>query len=170
MPRHLFKAALFAVLAAFATIASAADQEQIKTLHGLQGVFVAIDNLNPATEAMGLSSKKVHGDVALRLRQKGIHVFSVKQMRQTPGLPILKVLINVHKAADNLFVYAIDIYLQQTVKLVQRPSIQAYATTWKTGTLGIVTNDKLDDMNDLILDFIDDFASDYKQANPQHAT
>lgn len=170
MPSYVFKAAFGIVFTLFAISASAADQEQIKTLHGLKGVFVTVDNLNPAAEAMGLSSKKVTGDVTLRLRQKDVPVLSIRQMREDPGLPILKVLINVHKAADNLFVYAIDINLQQTVKLAHQPSIQAYATTWKTGTLGIVTNDKLGDLRDLILQFIDDFVSDYRQANPQRAT
>lgn len=170
MPRYLLKTAVALALTALTGVTLAADQEEIKTLQGLKGVFVTVDNLNPAAEAMGLSSKKVHGDVALRLRQKGISVFNVKQMRQTPGLPILKVLINVHKAADNLYVYAIDVDVQQTVRLVHRPSIKAYATTWKTGTLGIVTNDKLDSMRDLIMDFVDDFVSDYQQANPQRST
>lgn len=170
MPRYLLKTAIAIAITALTTVTLAANREEIKTLQGLKGVFVTIDNLNPAAEAMGLSSKKVHGDVALRLRQKGIPIFSVKQMRQTPGLPILKVLINVHKAADNLYVYTIDVDVQQTVKLAHRPSIETYATTWKTGTLGIVTNDKLDGMRDLILNFIDDFVSDYQQANPQRST
>lgn len=158
------------VMALLSTMASAADQEEIKTLKGLSGVFVTVDNLNPAAEAMGLSSNKIHGDVVLRLRQKGIRLFSVEQMRQTTGLPILKVLINVHKAADNLFVYAIDVYLEQTVHLARSPALEAYAITWKTGTLGIVSNDQLGDMRDQVVDFIDEFASDYKQANPRQST
>lgn len=170
MPRYAIRIAVMAGLLGAAAAAGAADQEEIDTLDGLSGVFVTVDNLNPAAEAYGLASRKVQGDVALRLQQNGIHVFTVEQMRHTPGLPILKVSTNVHKSEAGYYVYSIDLYLQQTVKLSRRPSVETYAVTWKTGTLGVVSGDRLSSLKDIVQDNVDEFIRDYKSANPSGST
>ncbi len=170
MPRSLVRiAALFALLIPSA-FAAAADSDEIHTLAGLTGVYVTVDNINPAAELLGLDSRKIHGDVELRLKQKGIPILTVQQMRQTPGLPILKVLLNVHKTEAGFFVYSIDLHLRQSVQLRRRPSIETFAITWKTGTVGVASEDQMAQVRDLVLDYVDEFASDYRQANPQRPT
>ena len=170
MPGYAFRIAVLSGLLGAAAAAGAANQEEIETLDGLPGVFVTVDNLNPAAEAYGLASRKVRGDVALHLQQKGIHVFTIDQMRRSPGLPILKVTTNVHKSEAGYYVYSIDLYLQQTVKLSRRPSIETYAVTWKTGTLGVVSGDRLSTLKDMVQDSVDAFITDYLSVNPRKST
>ena len=170
MPRSLLRITALIALLIPAAFAAAADQAEIHTLAGMSGVFVTVDNVNPAAEILGLDSGKIRGSVELRLKQKGIPILTVKQMRQTPGLPILKVLLNIHKTDTGVFVYSIDLHLQQSVQLTRRPAIESFAITWMTGTLGIASEDQMSQVNDLILDYVDEFASDYKKANPQRPT
>lgn len=170
MPVRLFRIITMFVLLTPAAIATAANQQEIHTLVGLSGVYVTVDNINPAAEVLGLDSRKIRGDVELRLKQKGIPTLSIQQMRRTPGLPILKVLLNVHKTEAGFFVYSIDLHLQQSVQLKRSPSIESLAVTWKTGTLGVASKDQMAQLRDLVLDYVDEFASDYKKANPQRPT
>ncbi len=170
MPRSLLRfIALFALLIP-AALAAAADQAEINSLAGLSGVFVTVDNINPAAEILGLDSRKISGDVELRLKQKHIPILTVQQMRQRPGLPILKVLLNVHKTDTGIFVYSIDLHLQQSAHLTRNPAIESFAITWQTGTLGIASEDQMSQVRDLIMDYVDEFAADYKKANPQQPT
>lgn len=170
MPVSLLRMIVMFTLLIPTAIASAADRQEIHTLAGLAGVYVTVDNINPAAEMLGLDRRKIRGDVVLRLKQKGIPTLSVKQMRQSPGLPILKVLLNVHKTDAGFFVYSIDLHLQQGVQLTRSPSIESFAVTWKTGTLGVAGKDQMAQLRDLVLDYVDEFAADYKKANPQRPT
>ena len=56
------------------------------------------------------------------------------------------------------------------MQFTRRPAIESFAITWMTGTLGIASEDQMSQVNDLILDYVDEFASDYKKANPQRPT
>jgi hypothetical protein len=170
MLRRLTGMTVLFALAIYYTVAAAADQDEIHSLEGLSGVYVTVDNINPAAEMLGLDRAKIHGDVELRLKQKGIPVLSIQQMRDTPGLPILKVLLNVHKTQSGLYVYSIDLHLRQNAQLTRRPSIETFAITWKTGTLGIASEDQLTKVRDLVLDYVDEFIADYTKANPQRPT
>lgn len=150
--------------------AGAADQEEIHSLVGLPGVYVTVQNLNPAAEAFGLESDKIRGEVELKLRQHHVPVLNIAQMRKQRGLPIFKVLINVHKTEAGFFVYAVDLAVEQTVQLVRRPSIQTYAPTWKSGSLGVVSENQLANIKELVLQATDEFTADFDQANPEHRT
>ena len=170
MPVTLFRTFALLMLMIPAAIANAADRQEIHTLAGLTGVYVTVDNINPAAAILGLDRTKIRGAVLLRLKQNGIPILSVKQMRQSPGLPILKVLINVHKTEAGFFVYSIDLHLQQGVQLTRNTSIESFAVTWKTGTLGVASKDQMAQLPDLVLEYVDEFVSDYKTANPQRST
>ena len=170
MPRSLATIIAVVILLIPAPFAVAADQGEINSLTDLQGVYVTVDNINPAAEILGFERTKVRGDVLLRLKQKGVPVLTVQQMRQTPGLPILKVLINIHKTDAGFYVYSIDLHLQQSTRLTRKPSLEVFAITWKTGTLGIASKDQMTQVRDLIMDYVDEFATDYKTANGQRPT
>ena len=91
-------------------------------------------------------------------------------MREHAGLPLFKVLINVHKTEGRFFIYTVDLDVEQSVQLVRRPAIQTYAPTWKTGSLGVVSQDQLANIKEVVLQGTDEFVSDFAQANPPRGT
>ena len=138
-----------------------------RTLCGLEGVNVLIENIAPDAEGDGLHRSTLQVDVELRLRKAGIRVLTEEEMLNLPNMPHLYVNIQVMKRKNGGYIYSIAVSLSEWVKLIREPFSHMSATTWKaTGCIGIVGVSYLEeDIRRQVGDMVDEFINDYLAAN-----
>ena len=103
--------------------AAASDSEIDRaSLKGLQGVFVLVEELNPAEEQAGLKSADIQTDAEQILRTAGIPLLSKTQSIDAPGMPTLYISVSVaSSAATDLWPFSIDVNLEQQATLKRSP-------------------------------------------------
>ena len=136
------------------------------TLRGLTGVHVVVEELRPEAVKDGLSKDAIEERVVQRLWDAGIQVLMKDQWTLAAGAPYLYLNVNAVKSSD-LYVYAVDLQLNQTVKLERLPSVAVAATTWATGCrVGAVSADSVRILAGVAAQSVDRFIDDYRAANP----
>jgi hypothetical protein len=151
----------------------AVDSKETRlTLSGLQGVYVAIEELQPNLlsygkyiRKYGLNKERIREDVEQRLRQAGIRVLTSDELLKAPGRPVLYVNINTHENEKYWLAYDIRIELQQVVSIDSNPKIKTLASTWTMNVTGIANIDTLNVIRDNILYLTDRFVEAYKSVN-----
>lgn len=136
------------------------------TLRGLTGVHVVVEELRPEAVDDGLSKEAIEESVVQRLWDGGVRVLMEDQWTIAAGAPYLYLNVNAVKSKD-LYVYAVDLQLNQTVKLERLPSVAVAATTWATGCrVGAVSADSVRVLAQVAAQSVDRFLEDYRAANP----
>jgi hypothetical protein len=168
--RRLLAAVL--MLTAFGTlnIALALDDEPSrKSLAGLHGVHVLVEDLAPGAERTGLTRAAVQTDAELRLRQAGIPVLTAKEKFDTPGYPTLYINAMI-TANGSPWGYALSVGLEQAVQLYRDPTIvHAAVPTWSIISGGgyAVPADIPQSVRAKLRDMVDRFINAYLSVNPQ---
>jgi len=141
------------------------------TLSGLQGVYVAVEELQPnlvkygAAQKVGLSKEVLQRDIEARLTKAGIRVLTWDQMLKTPGSPFLYVVVNTHESEKYWYAYDIRIELQQIVSMATNPKVRAMAGTWSTNMTGIVNVGTLHVIRDDVGALVGKFVAAYQSMN-----
>ncbi len=168
------KTVFAAVVLLSATLASSAvgqdDEQARKTLTGLSGVYVIVEQLPDEAQHDGLREDQVQTDVELRLRQAGITILTREQSFATAGAPYLYVNVQVLKNPAKFYAFSVNVELRQGVTLIRDPSIRVLAVaTWSApGVIGTVGSQKLESqVRDDVRDFTDRFINAYLAANPK---
>jgi hypothetical protein len=151
----------------------AVDSKETRlTLTGLQGVYIAVEELQSNVmkyekhlRKSGLMREQIQQDVERRLRQAGIRVLTSDDWLKTSGRPILYVNVNTHEYEKYWLAYDIRIELQQIVSIDSNPKIKTLASTWTMNVTGIANIDTLYVIRDNILYLTDHFAEAYKSVN-----
>jgi hypothetical protein len=161
---------LMAVLlvAATAAMPQLDDKFGRRSLRGLAGVEVLVEDLTPEAEADGLWKTAIQTDVELKLRQAGIKVLTQKQSLAAPGQPCLHILVTTLKDQGQ-YIHGVSVELKQAVGLERDPSIAVFmATTWRgRGVLGTVGREKLQQVRSEVKDQVDQFINAYLSVNPK---
>lgn len=148
--------------------AAADDETDRATLRGLAGVGVVVEPLGKEIERDGLTAAQIQTDVELRLRRSGIHVLSIAENRNAPGMPFLSVRVNVLKQKDiPLYAFSIYVTLMQDVLLARDSKISSHAATWDTDSVGTVGEAHLRDVRNSVGDYVDRFINAYLAVNPK---
>ena len=122
-----------------------------KTLRGLTGVAVMVEQLDPEVERDGLARSQLQTDAELKLRLAGIKV--LEQTATTTTLaPYLYINVNFMPSGGQ-YVFFVGVELKQTVMLTQRFE-PATATTWSSGYLGIVGARNVHQVRDAVKDYV----------------
>ena len=113
--------------------ARAADRTpEAASLHGIVAVRVVVEQLGPAIEGKGITRRGLEADVESQLRQAGL----VNVVADAPALLYANVSLVCNPTTCG---YNIDLDLQQPVRLQREPHAgPMLATTWSTGTTGIL--------------------------------
>lgn len=136
------------------------------TLRGLIGVHVVVEELRPEAVDDGLSKEAIEEGVVQRLWDAGVRVLMEDQWTIAAGAPYLYLNVNAVKSKD-LYVYAVDLQLNQNVRLERLPSVAVAATTWTTGCrVGAVSADSVGVLAQVAAQSVDRFIEDYRRANP----
>ena len=135
------------------------------TFGGLEGVYLAVEDLNPEIEQDGLTTNHIKGDIEQRLRLAGIKVLSEEEWKKEEGSPYLYVNAHIMKVMNGVYVFNISTAFIQEVHLVQRSHIKVPASIWSAETLGI--SDQLRDIRNPTKDCVDKFINAYLSMNPK---
>lgn len=144
-----------------------------KTLSGLQGVYVVVEELQPnlmkysAAQKSGLSSEGLKRDIEGRLSKAGIRVLTWDQAVKTPGLPFLYINVNTHESEKYWYAYDIRIELQQLVSMEANPKVKAVGGTWSTNMTGMVNIGTMDKLKEAVEVLLDRFIGAFRAANPK---
>jgi hypothetical protein len=159
---------IFSVIFLFTSICSALDDEfSRRTLKGLEGIYVLIEELDPALKERGLTKDQIQTDVELKLRMAGIRILSEKELLTSPGLPSLYIAINAVKL-DMIFAFDIYVGLDQYIKLTRNPLIISLAATWSTTGIGSVGETRVrENIREKVKDLVDKFINAYLSVNPK---
>ena len=103
------------VLPAQESVATTPHAVARDTLRGLDGVHVVVEELRPEAVDDGLSKEAIEEGVVQRLWDAGVRVLMEDQWTIAAGAPYLYLNVNAVKSKD-LYVYAVDLQLNQNVK------------------------------------------------------
>jgi hypothetical protein len=129
---------------------------QRRSLAGIAGLGLDIENLPPAAEGIGLTKAVIQTDVELKLRLAGINGMP------PPHYWALSVKVTMPNSGRGAM---IEIKLVQPVVLEWNPSIKGLAATWWDG--GIVVNPSANGVRDMVKDIVDTFLNDWLTVNPK---
>jgi hypothetical protein len=148
-----------------AQVVTVADQQ---TLRGIPGLSVVVESLSSAVESAGLHAADILTDVELRLRLAGINVLTPQESFKEPGKPYLYVNVNVVLLDQPLdAIYHLSVEVRQDVFLTREVSVAAKASTWNTGTLGMVGRTEIQKIRDTTKVMVDTFIKAYLSVNPK---
>ncbi len=155
--------AVISIVLFCSTMAAQNSEESRKSLKGITGFYVAVEQLDKAVEKEGLTTNQIRADVELRLGTAGIKVFTKEQAAHASGKPLLRIDLAVG-SKQGLYPYALDIGARQMVRLERDPAITVYATTWSVGSAGIA---RLPNVRDTLKDLLDEFLNAWLSVNRQ---
>jgi len=153
----------------FTSTAHPATKSEIASLRGLTGVRVAVEDLRTEIKKdLPFDEDQIRVDVELELTMAGIKVLSEEERIKTPGNPHLYVNLTIKRLLNMpIFYFDIEIDLRQGVYLDRNPNINLIGTTWETGVTGVIGNDKVSEIRNVIKDKLDIFIDDYLSVNPK---
>jgi hypothetical protein len=134
-----------------------------KSLKGLEGIYVVVEDLGPEMRGK-LTRKQIQTNIEGRLAFAGIPILKEKEAAKTMGEPYLYINLAALPIDRQRFACRMDVELHQLVALING-SRHGHAITWDAGIVTIGTiQELLESLDDLFLDFIDDFLA----VNPQN--
>jgi hypothetical protein len=154
--------------------AAAADDSEPsqRTLTGLQGLYVVIEDFQPNIMKYdkyllkaGLSKSQLQRDVEARLKTAGIRILSRDEWLKTLGRPVLYVNVNTHENEKFWFAYDIKAELRQVVCLDVRPEIKMLANTWSINMTGLVNIGTFENIRQNVDVVLNKFVLAYQSAN-----
>jgi hypothetical protein len=135
-----------------------------KTLVGLKGLGVIVEDINPEAERLGLTRNQIITDVELRLRKARIKVLTEKERIETQGKPFLYVNVNTNIGND-FCIYGISVKLDEDVTLTNGKIVMG--NIWEISSIGGVAIYNINHIRRDVGDLIDHFINDYLAANPR---
>ena len=149
------------------------ESSERASLRNLKGVQVVVERLSSETEKV-ISADQIQQFVEHRLRRSSVRVLSKDEMRTTPGMPELRVHLEVFSRLLSSagtpigYLYSFTIDLEQGALLERDPSFFTFASTWQargTAVGGAAIAASHHDLSSLILQHIseevDRFINDY---------
>ena len=123
-----------------------------ESLRDLDGIHVLVEDLRADAQKDGLTTEVVEEEVRRRLREAGVRYVGADRWVVEEGSPYLYVNVNTVKSeAEGLYVFGIDIRLNQTIRMVRNPQVTIPATTWTSGCrVGAVETKGLPALVDII--------------------
>ena len=156
----------------FAVHAQSDDPLERESLRGLPGVFVLITGLDTEVESGGLTAAQLKADVEVRLRQAGIRVFTLEELKGLPSKPALQVEVLVARSEalsaqldETIYVFSIKAAVKQTATTLNAPNKVAYVTTWGTNNNGLASRANLKIVRDGVGVFVGRFINDFLAVN-----
>ena len=162
---------LFGILALLASLVSPGlaidEQNARRALSGLRGIYVLVEKIEPFAERMGLTKSTLQADVEAKLRQAGVRILTKDEWVAELGKPVLSLHVNAIPQSLGLYVFSIQLRLNQGVRLTRDPSIESMATTWSVVMVGTIGADQLVQVRDSVRGRVDEFIQAYLAVNPR---
>jgi hypothetical protein len=132
------------------------DEYARRSLAGLTGVDVVIENLSAGADKLGLTKEAIQTDVELKLRLAGMQIVASSSVYLWISVTVTK----SGNAAD------MDVELHQPVGLVRDLTILTpNGSTWSEATL--LANPTAAGIRNIIKDLVDSFLNAWLSVNPK---
>jgi len=143
----------------------AATPSEVRSLRGLSGVEVVIENLTEEERALGLKAEQLQGDVQSRLRESGIRVLTSDD--RAPGRPWLYMRVFTLKSTSvPLVSFFVVAQLHQDATLERNPDSHLGATTWDAGAGGLAGLGAIAEaVSGTVRDLAEKFSGDFLAVN-----
>ncbi len=160
---------VFAIMALCATLFSAGawgarTDFEVKSLRGLDTIYVIVQSLNPDMVNDGLTTEAVRSTVEQHVKSAGLKVLAKGESIPDSG-GILLLSISSVKSSSGVYACNIDAELIQVTTLSRDPGIVSPATTWANGVVALVDSGSIKRLQDSVARVVDEFVSDYRTAN-----
>jgi hypothetical protein len=99
------------------------------------------------------------------LREADIDIIADDEVQSSSDIPFLYLHINSMDAGKGLVPFALTLYFYQPVNLVLNRNQQTSSITWESGSVGIVSYDRMNLIPDAAKNLLQEFISDYQQIN-----
>ena len=156
------------LLVAPLTVKAQVSDAAKKSLRGLKGVYVLVEELTDEVQRQELDNNQLQTDAELRLRKAGIRVATKTEAIQSDDIGILYINVGMMQLHSGLCVVSESVDLQQSVRLIRDNSIIVNsATTYRIrASFGTVACTKFrEDARTSINDKVDVFINDYLAMN-----
>ncbi len=143
------------------SLAVPATAQQRDNLTGIGPIRVVIEDLRPDIEVEGLTRTMLQTAVELRLRRNGVPLADSVSL-------FLYVRVNAgRRQGSGMFAYSTDVQLNTPVEIIATGRTANTATIWSHSEVGTVGADKVRQIRDSLLDYVDRFSNDYLAVNPR---
>lgn len=152
---------------------SAAQNEvsrERSSLKGIQNMSFTV-NLEANTSLLQKSGLDVTSLTEMgrtTLHEGKINLIPDNKVERSDEVPFLYLHINAFDAGQGLIPFSISLYFYQPVKLLLNRDMQTSSVTWESGSLGIVSYDRIELINDAAMDLINEFISDFNTVNSSY--
>ena len=145
------------------------DAASRATLDGLKAVYVMVDSFGPQIEQEGLTTDQLQSDIGQQLLDAGIKVLPEKEfnrLMQSQNYPLALIRVSagiIDIKETGAKAYYITFQVQQLVRLIRKPVIKRFATTWEKR--GIASGSPAH-VRETVQDLVGQFITVYSSVNP----
>lgn len=138
-------------------------EKGMESLRGLKGLAVEFADIDSTLKMVGLNKAHLELDVVLKLKKSGIILLLDRAWSETPGQPLLFIIINSIKLEHlDYYFYSITIDFNQEIIMTRDPTMKVGGRTWGTSMIGfaevsVIREYIRESLNDLIDLFINDY-------------
>jgi len=138
-------------------------------LTGLKGISVSIMLKPTELEPLALTRDQIKTEVERRLRKAGVKILTEKECSETPGSPILCVIVHWTTFNAIYAVYDVQLKLTEDVKLLgqEQQTVPFRADIWSMGCFGTVRLANMRKIQEEVGDRVNEFINYYLQVNPK---
>jgi hypothetical protein len=135
-------------------------ERRAKTLEGISGVDILVEDLDDDAKALGLNTESIQADVELKLRLAGMRIVHGAEYFYARGHPYIYVSVGV---AGRAAAYKVD--LCQDARLARNGDFSPGASTWSS--VSVQSNPTAESIRSGIRDLVDEFIKAWLSVNPK---
>lgn len=151
----------------FLTQAQNEIQRERSSLQGINemGFTVNLEVNTTLNEQGEIEVTSIKDAVQKRLDEANISTVSDETVESSADIPFLYMHINTMDAGRGLVPFSISLRFYQPVKLSLNRDRQTSASTWETGTVGLVSYDRMNVILEAAENLTGDFIRDFQRVN-----
>lgn len=162
-----FLLAIFLWLIHSTALAQNEVEKERSSLRGIKamGFTVNVETNDPLTGTEELQVTSLIEMGKNKLRNNNIQLIPDDKIQRSDEIPFLHLHINSMDAGQGIIPFSLSLYFYQPLKLTLNRDTKTSAVTWESGSVGVVSHDQLNLINDAAKNLIEEFIVDYNRIN-----
>lgn len=167
LTRRLIVLALCLIIVPGFAMAQNEIERERSSLQGINelGFTVNLEVTATLNEQGEIEVTSLQDAVRQELEEAGIPLVGDEAVESSADIPFLYVHVNTMDAGRGLVPFSISVRFYQPVKLSLNRDLETSASTWETGTVGIVSYDRMNVIQESVRNLLGHFIRDYKSVN-----
>ena len=167
---EIFQRCIILMVLCLSYSALMAQNEVARERNSLRGIQAMGFTVNVESNASIADYSEINVDSLIQmgqrtLKESGISLIPDRKVQRSDEIPFLYLHINSMDAGQGLVPFSLTLYFYQPVKLMLNRDMQTSSITWESGSVGIVSYDKMGMIPDAAQNLIEEFIADFKQIN-----